>query len=133
MFGANVIHRPRARLQTFGFSDDEMLGHAGFKPVLRVADGKIIAVSHELHHHRILGRDELDDNVGLELANQATNSGSGTFRPTVPHCAILQVATTGRSVPTQFSRDRRWTSAEPLGIAPPGGDPRVQSRFGERD
>ena len=27
---------------------------------------RYIAVSHELRHHRILGRDELDDNVGLE-------------------------------------------------------------------
>ena len=66
MFGANVTHRPRARLQTFGFSDDKMLGHAGFKPVLRVAAGQGLAVSHELRHHRILGRDELDDNIGLE-------------------------------------------------------------------
>ena len=50
----------------FGLSDDKMLDHAGFKPVLCVAAGKCIAVSHELRHHRILGRDELDDNVGLE-------------------------------------------------------------------
>ena len=66
MLGAEVVHPPRSRLQTFRLGDDKMLGHAGFETVLRVAEVQFVPVSQELLYHSIPRRNEFDDEVGLE-------------------------------------------------------------------